>query len=378
MDQETPASKAVTSSSKHRIGVLTGGGDCPGLNPVIRAIVKRGVTQLAWEIVGIRDSFSGLLASPPKVVNLTRDSVRGILTKGGTILGTSNRGHPFRFPVKQDDGSIIEVDRSDELIEAMRILELEGLIAIGGDGTLEISSRLVEKGVKVVSVPKTIDNDIWGTDCTFGFNTAVEICTEAIDRLHSTAESHDRVMVIEVMGRDCGWIALHSGIAGGADVIAIPEIPYDLDKICDKVRRRQAAGRFFSIVVAAEGACEKNQEQILQAPSGPGGVMARLGGAGAHLAARISERTGLETRVTVLGHLQRGGTPSAYDRLLATRLGMGAVQLIEDEQWGQMVTVAGERLASKSIKDCAGRLKKVPLDSDVIKAAKNLGIEFGG
>jgi len=366
------------STKKHRIGVLTGGGDCPGLNPVIRAIVKRGVTQLGWEIVGIRDSFSGLLADPPKVVNLTRDSVRGILTKGGTILGTSNRGHPFKFPIIQDDGTTIEHDRSDQLVDAMHTLELEGLIAIGGDGTLEISSRLVDKGVKVVSVPKTIDNDIWGTDCTFGFNTAVEICTEAIDRLHSTAESHDRVMVIEVMGRDCGWIALHAGISGGADVIAIPEIPYDLEKICDKVRRRQAAGRFFSIVVAAEGAFETEQEQIVQTPAGPGGVMARLGGSGAHLASRIHERTGLETRVTVLGHLQRGGTPSSYDRLLATRLGMGAVNLIEKNDWGQIVTLEGDRISSKAIKECAGRLKQVPQDSDIIKAAKNLGIEFGG
>lgn len=368
----------MTNAKKPRIGVLTGGGDCPGLNPVIRSIVKRGVTQLGWEVVGIRDSFSGLLNAPPKVLNLTRDSVRGILTKGGTILGTSNRSHPFRYPIEQDDGSIVEVDRSDDLIENMRILELEGLIAIGGDGTLDISSRLHEKGVNIVSVPKTIDNDIWGTDYTFGFNTAVEICTEAIDRLHSTAESHDRVMVIEVMGRDCGWIALHSGIAGGADVIAIPEIPYDIEKICDKVRRRQAAGRFFSIVVTAEGAAEKDQDQIIQSPAGPGGRMARLGGSGAHLAHKISELTGLETRVTVLGHLQRGGTPSAYDRLLSTRLGMGAVELVQNQEWGRMVVLKGDKIESALIKDCASKLKRVPPESDVIHAARNLGIELGG
>jgi 6-phosphofructokinase 1 len=260
----------------------------------------------------------------------------------------------------------------------MELLELEGLIAIGGDGTLDISHRLHQKGVKVVSVPKTIDNDIWGTDYTFGFNTAVEICTEAIDRLHSTAESHDRVMVIEVMGRDCGWIALHSGIAGGADVIAIPEIPYDIEKICNKVKRRQAAGRFFSIVVAAEGAFQKDHQPVLQSPAGPGGQMPRLGGAGSKLADQISEHTGLETRVTVLGHLQRGGTPSAYDRLLATRLGMGAAQLVEKNQWGHMAVLKGDRIEFALIEDCASKLKRVPSDSDIIVAAKNLGIELGG
>ncbi|MEE2904401.1 MAG: ATP-dependent 6-phosphofructokinase [Myxococcota bacterium] len=368
----------MTKSKTNRIGILTGGGDCPGLNPVIRAVVKRGVTQLGWEVVGIKDSFSGLLESPPKVVNMTRDSVRGILTKGGTILGTSNRSHPFRYPQKQADGTTKEIDRSDELIENMRILELQGLIAIGGDGTLSISNKLHQKGVNIVSVPKTIDNDIYGTDYTFGFNTAVEICTEGIDRLHSTAESHDRVMVIEVMGRDCGWIALHSGLAGGADVIAIPEIPYDIEKICDKVRRRQAAGRFFSIVVVAEGAIEKDQDQIVQAPAGPGGRMARLGGAGAHIAQQIGERTGLETRVTVLGHLQRGGTPSSADRILATRLGMGAVELVQQEKWGHLVVLRGDQIEAAKLADCAGKLKKVPADCDVVRAAKNLGIELGG
>jgi phosphofructokinase-like protein len=366
------------TSSKRRIGILTGGGDCPGLNPVIRAVVKRGVTQLGWEVVGIVDSFNGLLSSPYDVIDLSRDSVRGILTKGGTILGTTNRGHPFRFPVRNADGTITEVDRSDDLVEAMRILELEGLIAIGGDGTLEISAMLAEKGVKIVAVPKTIDNDIFGTDYTFGFNTAVEVCTEAVDRLHSTAESHDRVMVIEVMGRDCGWIAMHAGIAGGADVILIPEIDYDPQRVCDKVRRRQAAGRFFSIVVVAEGARQKGGEAILLAPGGPGGAMPRLGGAGAHVARMIHERTGLDTRVTVLGHLQRGGTPSGYDRLLATRFGMGATDLVESRSWGQMVALRGDKITGVPIIECAGRQKTVDLEGDTLAAARKLGIELGG
>lgn len=363
---------------KRRIGILTGGGDCPGLNPVIRAIVKRGVSQLSWEVVGIRDSFNGLLSSPPRIVNLSRDSVRGILTKGGTILGTTNRGHPFRFPVRNADGTVTEIDRSDELIEAMRILELEGLVTIGGDGTLEIAAQLMEKGVDVVAVPKTIDNDIAGTEYTFGFNTAVEVCTDAIDRLHSTAESHDRVMVIEVMGRDCGWIALHAGIAGGADVIIIPEIPYDVRRVCDKVRRRQAAGRFFSIVVVAEGAVEQGGEQVLRASAAPGAIKPRLGGAADKLARQISDVTNLETRVTVLGHLQRGGTPTGYDRLLATRFGMGAADLVERGEWGKLVCLRSDRIVGVPINEVAGKLKTVNPDGDIVGAARKLGIEVGG
>jgi 6-phosphofructokinase 1 len=359
-----------------RIGLLTGGGDCPGLNAVIRAVVKAGVSHVGLEVVGIRDSFNGLFASPYEVEVMTRDSVRGILTKGGTILGTTNRGDPFAFPTKQPDGSIAPVDRSDELIEAMRILELDGLIVVGGDGTLRIASKLEQKGARVVGVPKTIDNDISATDVTFGFNTAVEVATEAIDRLHSTAESHDRVMVVEVMGRHCGWIALHAGLSGGADCILIPEIPYDIQKVCDKVRRRKAAGRFFSIVVIAEGAFPAGGEPAFVERAVVGG-MPRLGGAGAIAADAISAGTGLETRVTVLGHLLRGGTPSSYDRLLATRFGSAAVELVEQGRWGRMVALQGAAITSVPLEDAIFEQKRVDPSGEIVETGRRLGVEFG-
>ena len=361
---------------RRRVGILTGGGDCPGLNAVIRAAVKKGVSTLGWEMVGIRDSFNGLLSTPYDIVELSRDSVRGILTKGGTILGTTNRGDPFDFPMRQPDGTFVCTDRHAELVESMRILQLEGLIVIGGDGSLRIAHRLMQVGIPVVGVPKTIDNDIMGTDQAFGFDTAVEVATDAVDRLHSTAESHDRVMVIEVMGRDCGWIALHSGLAGGADVILIPEIPYDIRKICDKVRRRQAAGRFFSIVVVAEGAAPAGQDQsFIDIPTIGG--MPRLGGAGARAAAMISEATGLETRVTVLGHLLRGGRPSGYDRILATRYGAEAIELVRKDGWGQMVALHGSSITSIPIEEAIQTLKRVDPQSELVQAARDLGIEFG-
>jgi ATP-dependent phosphofructokinase / diphosphate-dependent phosphofructokinase len=362
-----------------RVGLLTGGGDCPGLNAVIRAVVKAGVSHFGFEIVGIRDSFNGLLSSPYEVQNMTRDSVRGILAKGGTILGTTNRGDPFAFPTPQPDGSKKLIDRSDELLEAMRILELDGLICVGGDGTLRISKKLSDKGAKIIGVPKTIDNDIAATDVTFGFNTAVEVATEALDRLVSTAESHDRVMVVEVMGRDCGWIALHSGLAAGADAILIPEIPYEIQRVCDKVRRRQAAGRFFSIVVIAEGAFPAGGERAyLDARAQTAGGMPRLGGAGAIAADAIAQKTGLETRVTVLGHLLRGGTPSSYDRLLATRFGSAAVELVEQGRWGRMVALQGAVITSVPLGDAVSKEKRVDPEGELIEAGRRLGIEFGG
>lgn len=366
----------MTMVTRRRIGILTGGGDCPGLNAVIRAAVKRGVSQLGWEVVGVQDAFNGLLSSPFETRNLTRDSVRGILTKGGTILGTTNRGDPFHFPFKGPNGELTFSDRSDELAESMRIMELEGLICIGGDGTLRIARKLAEKGLKVIGVPKTIDNDIDATDVTFGFNTAVQVATEAIDRLHSTAESHDRVMVTEVMGRDCGWIAAHSGIAGGADVILIPEIPYDIQRVADKVRRRQAAGRFFSIVVVAEGAQPQGGASSYLADKNEGG-MPRFAGAGALAASAIQEQTGLETRVTVLGHLLRGGTPSAYDRLLATQFGVAAMELVEKQAWGQMVAIRGNQITHVSLEKAVDQLKRVPTNGNLVSTGQGLGIEFG-
>lgn len=364
-------------NAKKRIGILTGGGDCPGLNAVIRAAVKHGVTHLGWEMVGIHDSFNGLLTTPFELTHLVRDSVRGILSKGGTILGTTNRGDPFSFPVKQADGSITTVDRSEELVEALRILEIEGLICIGGDGTMRIAHRLSQLGIKVVGVPKTIDNDIEATDVTFGFSTAVQVATDAVDRLHSTAESHDRVMVVEVMGRDCGWIALHSGISGGADVILLPEIPYCIKRVCDKVRRRQAAGRFFSIVVVAEGAMPQGGGASYLGDENTGG-MPRHGGIGHRVAEEIHEQTDLDTRVTVLGHLLRGGTPSSADRLLATRFGSAAVRLVEQGGWGRMVSACGDTISHVPLEDAISRLKRVDPNGEIIQTGRALGIEFGG
>lgn len=358
-----------------RIGILTGGGDCPGLNAVIRAAVKHAVTELGWQVLGIRDSFNGVLSNPFEVDELVRDSVRGILTKGGTILGTTNRGDPFAFPTRTPDG-LEHLDRSDEVVEAMRILKLTGLIVIGGDGTLRIAQKLMEKGIRVIGVPKTIDNDLRATDITFGFNTAVEVATEAIDRLHSTAESHDRVMVVEVMGRDCGWIATHAGIAGGADVILIPEIPYDIARVVDKVRRRQTAGRFFSIVVVAEGAAPAGGGQTFLDGAGTADV-ARLGGIGAEVGRQIAERCDVETRVTVLGHLLRGGTPSGLDRLLATRFGSHAIKIAAEDRWGEMVAIRGDTITSVPIAEAVSGLKSVAPDGELVETGRSLGIEFG-
>lgn len=362
---------------KQRVGILTGGGDCPGLNAVIRAVVKTGVSELGWEVVGVADAFNGLMSTPYETRELVRDSVRGILSKGGTILGTTNRGDPFAFPVKHADGTTTFEDRSDRIVEAMRILQLDGLIVIGGDGTMRIAHRLMEqKGINVVGVPKTIDNDIAATDYTFGFNTAVEVATEAIDRLVSTAESHDRVMIAEVMGRDCGWIALYAGMATGADVILIPEIPYDISAVCDKVHRRQAAGRCFSIVVVSEGAAPKGGEQALIEAHVPGG-MPRLGGAGALAAEAITAQTGLETRVTVLGHLLRGGRPSGYDRVLATRFGSAAMRLVDEGRWGEMVALQGRAIGSAPIGEAAAAMKRVDPNGELVETGRHLGIEFG-
>jgi ATP-dependent phosphofructokinase / diphosphate-dependent phosphofructokinase len=337
---EESSSTSPSATLRPRFGIVTAGGDCPGLNPVIRSMVIRA-RQIGWDVVGIRDSFCGLLESPIRTQTLDRESVRGILTKGGTILGTRGGANPFEYPNPTLDGEMRFEDRSDELIETMRLLEMDGLVVLGGDGSLATAHRLSQKGVKVIVVPKTIDNDILGTDVSFGFQTAVDIATQSVDRLHSTAESHDRVMVVEVMGRDCGWIALHVGIAGGAGVILIPEIPYDLDRIILKIRRRQAKKRYFSIVVVAEGALCKGDTPRLLENAGPGGKKRRFGGAGEHIAEQIHGVTGMDCRVTVLGHLQRGGTPLSCDRLLAARYGIAAMEMIEQDRWGCFVGLQG-------------------------------------
>ena len=329
-----------------RIGVLTGGGDCPGLNAVIRAIVRKGIDHYGHAILGFRDGWRGPLESA--YTELTIESTRGILPRGGTILGSS-RTNPF----KREDG----VARVKESLESLHV---DGLIAIGGEDTLGAAAKLHADGLPVMGVPKTIDNDLGGTDMTFGFDTAVQIATEAIDRLHTTAESHDRILVVEVMGRHAGWIALHSGLAGGADVILIPERPFDIDEVCRLIRRRHARGRYFSIVVAAEGAMPR--EGTIEVVSGEKDEFGheRLGGIGQVLEREIEARTGFETRATVLGHVQRGGTPTAFDRVLATRLGLSAIDAADKRRWGTMPALRGTRIELVPLEEAVAELRTVP------------------
>lgn len=357
-----------------RVGMLTGGGDCPGLNAVIRA-ASRTAFNLGLQVFGIEDGFDGLLQK--KLRELTPDHVKGILHLGGTILGTTNRANPFAYPVRRG-GRLVEVDRSDEVVRHFRQLGLDVLIAIGGDGTLAIAERLQRMGIPVVGVPKTIDNDIPGTVITFGFDTAVSTATDALDKLHSTAESHKRVMVVEVMGRHAGWIALNSGVAGGADVILIPEIRFDVERVCEAIRARDRRGREFSIVVVAEGASERGGAARTRAPRGAGRAV-RLGGIAAWLERQIETRTGKETRSIVLGHLQRGGAPTTFDRLLGTRFGAAAARWAADGRAGVMVSLDPPKLRAVPLRQVVGggRIRRVPLDSDVIRSARDLGIGFG-
>ena len=357
-----------------RIGISTGGGDAPGLNAVIRAAALSAMNR-GWEVMGIRKGFSGLLGED-QCVPLTRDSVRGIAHLGGTILRTTNRGNPFHYPMRQADGSYIEVDRSAELLETARNLGIDAIITIGGDGTLAIAQRLYELGMKIVGVPKTIDNDVSGTVTTFGFDTAVNTALEAIDKLHTTAESHDRVMVMEVMGRNAGFIALHSGLAGTADVILIPEIPYDIGKVCEKITERDRAGRYFSIVVAAEGAFPRGGHESTLGDSLPGQAK-RVGGIAETIAREIAMITGKETRSLVLGHLQRGGMPTGYDRLLAARFGGAAVRAVEAGRWGHMVALQSPHIVTLPITKVLGETKRVDANHDTVLTARATGISFG-
>ncbi len=357
-----------------KIGILTGGGDAPGLNAVIRAAVKTAVLQYGVPIVGIRNGFEGLL-SAEGIEELTLDSVRGILPRGGTILGAANRGNPFaRKEIR--DGREVVVDVSDQVVERIQELELDALIVVGGDGTLRISMELFEKGSPIVGVPKTIDNDIGGTDVSFGFDTALAIATEAIDRLHTTAEAHHRVMVLELMGRDAGFIALHAGLAGGADVILIPEIPYRIEAVVEKIRQRSEMGRHFSIVAVAEGAHPVGGEQVFAIP-GDSMYAARLGGIGRVVGDQIARQTGMETRVTVLGHLQRGGTPTAFDRQLATRFGAAAVRLAVEGAFGRMVSLQGSAIRDVALQDALRQPKRVDVGGDAVRTARDLGICLG-
>ena len=354
-----------------KIGVLTGGGDAPGLNAVIRAVVK-AASNAGIQVIGLEDSFDGLIY-PEKSRLLTPHDVTGILRLGGTILGTVNRGDPFVEPIVTPQGTF---DYADRVVEMFGEMELDALVCIGGDGTLAISYEFYKKGIPLVCVPKTIDNDIVGTTSCFGFDTAVSFATDAIDRLHSTAEAHRRIMVVEVMGRYAGWIALHSGMAGGADVILIPEIPYDLERVAQCIRDRDNFGARFSIVVVAEGAHPKDGAVTLIEPA-HGGRLERLGGIGIRCAAQLEELTSKETRYVVLGHLQRGGSPTAFDRTLATRFGGKAVELLMKGQFGKMVANHPPDLVPIPIGEVVGKTKTVPLDYDLLLTARALGVSFG-
>jgi 6-phosphofructokinase 1 len=357
-----------------RLALSTGGGDAPGLNAVIRAAVL-SARRRGWDVVGIKRGFLGLLGDDD-IVPLTADTVRGIAGVGGTILGSTNRGSPFAFPVQNDDGTWSTVDRSDELIRNARACGIDALISIGGDGSLTIAHRLAAKGLPIVGVPKTIDNDVSGTVMTFGFDTAVNTAIEAIDKLHTTAQSHDRVMVLEVMGRDAGFIALYAGLAGTADVILLPEIAWHIDKVCDKIRARDAAGRHFSIVVVAEGAAYTGGDVSIIGESLPGQAK-RVGGIAEAVARDIQRLTGKETRSLVLGHLQRGGSPTGYDRLLATRFGGAAVEAVERKEWGYMVALQSPHIVTVPIASVIGTPKRVELDHDIVRTARAVGISFG-
>jgi len=353
-----------------RIAISTGGGDAPGLNAVIRAAVLTAVHR-GWECFGVRRGFGSLLGES-ELMPLGPNEVRGITHLGGTILGTSSRGNPLKWRTQRPDGSWEERDRTQELFDSFRANRLDALIAIGGEGTLGIAFDLWKKGLPVVGVPKTIDNDVGGTVATFGFDTAVATATDAIDKLHSTAESHERVMVVEVMGRNAGFIALSAGLAGSADVILIPEIPFDINKVCDKIRRREAEGRHFSIVVVAEGAVPKGGSVSLIDPAHE-----RLGGIADKVAHSIEQMTGKETRSLVLGHLQRGGGPTTFDRVLALRFGAAAVRLVADGKFGMMVALEPPRIVAVPIAEAIATPRRVPLDSDTITTARDLGISFG-
>jgi 6-phosphofructokinase 1 len=354
-----------------RIGILTGGGDAPGLNAVIRAVVKAG-TNCECEVIGLEDSFDGLI-EPDRWHRLTPGDVTGILRIGGTILGTANRGNPFAAPIETSAGLR---SYSERCVEMFHELKLDALVVIGGDGTLAIAHEFHKQGLPLVGVPKTIDNDIVETTNTFGFDTAVSFATDAIDRLHTTAEAHHRVMVVEVMGRYTGWIALYAGLAGGADVILIPEIPFDLHKVAGRIHERDAYGARFSIVVVAEGARPVDGEvSLLRAASGE--YVERLGGMGARVTAALEPLTKKEGRTVVLGHLQRGGSPTPFDRILATRFGARAVELLMEGQFGTMVAFHPPDIVPVPLENVVGRTKNVPLDFDVVRAARAMGISLG-
>ncbi len=361
-------------SKARRIGILTGGGDCPGINAVIRAVAKKAILEHGMEVLGIEYGYEGLIHR--RVRPLRYDDVSGILTLGGTILGASKISNPYQYAVQRGKRTVFR-DVSKQAIRTIRDLKLQSLVAIGGDGTLGIAHRLELDGVPVVGIPKTIDNDIRGTDITFGFDTAVAIAAEAIDRIHTTAQSHNRVMIVEVMGHRAGWIALHAGVAGGGDIILIPEIPFTVDSVAAKVAERRRRGRRFSIVVIAEGAKPAGGDVVIKKIIAASADPVRLGGVGFVLQDQLEKATGMEARTVVLGHLQRGGSPTAFDRILATRLGAVAVDLILSGKTGRMVAVRDGKIVSVPLKVAAGGPRTVPIDDPLIAAARSIGTSFG-
>ena len=358
-----------------KIVISTGGGDAPGLNAVIYAVV-RACYRRGWEVYGSRSGYSGLLDTD-ELIRLGLDDVEDIYSTGGTIIGSTNKGNPFSMAIENLAGEVQIIDVSDKIMSNFKRMGFDCHIAVGGDGSLEIARRFAEKGMPVVGVPKTIDNDLEATDRTFGFDTAVSTATEALDKLHSTAKSHDRVMVVEVMGRESGWIALYSGISGGADVILIPEIPFDMEKVCEKITDNELHEKNYAIVVVAEGASARDGQVISKGVGEVGRAEVVLGGIGEYVAAEILERTGKDTRSLVLGHLQRGGSPTTFDRLLAMRFGAAAVRLIEDGVFGHMVALHSQHMKSVPLADAVKSRKKVQLDSDKVLTAREIGICLG-
>ena len=360
-----------------RIGILTGGGDCPGLNAVIRAVVNTAYREYKGvEVFGIRDGFGGLIRK--QVQKLELKDVSGILPRGGTILGTSNRDNPFEYPVPNEKGELVYQDVSEQVKRTVEYNDLDVIITVGGDGTQYMANRLFEEhGIPVVGVPKTIDNDIDGTDVTFGFDTALSIATSSIDKLHSTAESHHRIMVIEVMGRYAGWIALESGLAGGGDVILIPEIPFKMKKVAEKIEERANRGKRFSLVVVAEGAKEEGGDVIIARKVADPHDPVRLGGISHYVGNKIEDMTGIETRYTILGHVQRGGSPSPFDRILGTRFGYHAVETAMKRKFGFLVGIRGKEIKTTPIKEAIAEPRRVKPDSDMVKTAMAVGTNFG-
>ena len=360
-----------------KILVLTGGGDCPGLNAVIRGIAKRARKEKNWEVYGSIEAFNGVLNEPQEIIRLTSSRTKGIHIKGGTILKTTNKANPVKFPVVQTDGTTKFIDRSDELVEKLKALKFDAVINIGGDGSQKISKTLFDKGIPIIGVPKTIDNDLAATDVTFGFQTAVQIATDSFDKLVTTAESHHRVMIMEVMGRDAGWIALHTAIAGGAEICLIPEIPYDIHKLVKRLDLRYKKGRGFANIVIAEGAMPK-KGTVHSSSNDFGSEHVRLGGVAYQLSKQLKDAgCKFEIRETVLGHVQRGGTPVAYDRVLATLFGVKAFELIKEKHFGQMVAFINNEITSVSLEEATKECSFVKKDSYLIQAAKGLSISFG-